>query len=565
MAASANAERRRCRAMFLAARKASVSNGWFQPGKVARANAVGWTSARSRLQCSDYHTPIPGKPSRFRRFGHPCQEPFACCSQEPHSHSEPDARLTPFDVGSYTFDRSPGFPVLDLGGTPCERSHSLLQQTPGHHRWTKCHVPKDDATPLISAFDPRSDLSGALRDWRALLGDVHVLADEQVRDHYARSTSSSSRRPAAILKPGTRDEVVKVVRIARRCRTPLYPISTGQNWGYGDACAVYDGQVIVDLGRMNRIEHVDTELGYAVIEPGVTQGQLSRYLAEQGVPFWIDCTGAGPNSSFIGNIVERGFGHSPYGNRFETISGMEVVLGTGEVLRTGFGHYPGAKTTHLYPYGIGPYLDGIFTQSNFGIVTQLGLWLQPIPESFCPYIVLFKEDQDLLEAIPRLQKLRLNRILQSVPHIGNDLRAFRRPVPPRPTPCSGASDTGSQGRAAQGSRNRCLVDVGGVLWHFAPGRAAQEAVEARIGECRCQGDLPAPAPPGRRTVVRAPGSAISRPFAAWRRRFGWVRRSRECTAAYRRGHSCADATGATRRACRRTFPTTAISRESGSA
>ncbi|MEF8768036.1 MAG: FAD-binding oxidoreductase [Candidatus Accumulibacter phosphatis] len=290
-------------------------------------------------------------------------------------------------------------------------------------------MPKDDATPLISAFDPRSDLSGALRDWRALLGDVHVLADEQVRDHYARSTSSSSRRPAAILKPGTRDEVVKVVRIARRCRTPLYPISTGQNWGYGDACAVYDGQVIVDLGRMNRIEHVDTELGYAVIEPGVTQGQLSRYLAEQGVPFWIDCTGAGPNSSFIGNIVERGFGHSPYGNRFETISGMEVVLGTGEVLRTGFGHYPGAKTTHLYPYGIGPYLDGIFTQSNFGIVTQLGLWLQPIPESFCPYIVLFKEDQDLLEAIPRLQKLRLNRILQSVPHIGNDLRALASDAP----------------------------------------------------------------------------------------------------------------------------------------
>jgi hypothetical protein len=45
---------------------------------------------------------------------------------------------------------------------------------------------------------------------------------------------------------------------------------------------------------------------------------------------------------------------------------MEVVLGTGEVLRTGFGQYPQARTTHLYPYGIGPYLDGLFTQSNFG-------------------------------------------------------------------------------------------------------------------------------------------------------------------------------------------------------
>ncbi len=300
---------------------------------------------------------------------------------------------------------------------------------PGHHRLTRRKLTDDNASPIVGAFDPRSDLPGALGEWRALLGDVHVLTDDQALDHYARSTSSSGRRPAAILKAGTRDEVVQIVRIAGRCKTPLYPISTGQNWGYGDACAVYDGQVIVDLGRMNRIEQVDAELGYAVIEPGVTQGQLARHLAEKGVPFWIDCTGTGPNSSLIGNIVERGFGHSPYGNRFQSFSGMEVVLGSGEVLHTGFGHYPGAKTTHLYPYGVGPYLDGLFTQSNLGIVTRLGLWLQPIPESFCPYIVLFKEDQDLLEAIPHLQKLRLNRILHSVPHIGNDLRALASDAP----------------------------------------------------------------------------------------------------------------------------------------
>jgi 4-cresol dehydrogenase (hydroxylating) len=277
---------------------------------------------------------------------------------------------------------------------------------------------------IVTAFDPRSDLSGALRGWQQLLGEANVLTDDGVLDRYARSTSSSSHRPAGILKPGTQDEVVQIVRIARRFKTPLYPISTGQNWGYGDACAVYDGQIIVDLGRMNRIEHIDAELGYAIIEPGVTQRQLSQHLTEKGIPFWIDCTGAGPNSSLIGNILERGFGHSPYGNRFQTFSGMEVVLGSGEILRTGFGHFPGAKTTHLYPYGIGPYLDGIFTQSNFGIVTKLGLWLQPVPESFCPYIVFFKEDQDLFESIPLLQKLRMDRILQSIPHIGNDLRGL---------------------------------------------------------------------------------------------------------------------------------------------
>lgn len=290
-------------------------------------------------------------------------------------------------------------------------------------------MPGENRNPIVSAFDPRSDLPGALSEWRALLGELNVLVDDATLDRYARSTSSSSRRPAAVLKPATRDEVAQLVKTARGCKTPLYPISTGQNWGYGDACAVYDGQVVVDLGRMNRIEHVDTELGYAVIEPGVTQGQLSRHLADSRLPFWVDCTGAGPNSSLIGNIVERGFGHSPYGNRFQTISGMEVVLGTGEVLHTGFGHYAGARTTHLYPYGIGPYIDGLFTQSNFGIVTKLGLWLLPVPESFCPYIVLFEEDEDLLSAIAPLRDLRMDRVLQSVPHIANDLRALAADAP----------------------------------------------------------------------------------------------------------------------------------------
>jgi 4-cresol dehydrogenase (hydroxylating) len=108
---------------------------------------------------------------------------------------------------------------------------------------------------------------------------------------------------------------------------------------------------------------------------------------------------------------------------------MEVVLGTGDVVHTGFGHYPGAKTTHLYPYGMGPHLDGIFTQSNFGIVTRLGLWLMPVPDSFCPFIVLFEEDEDLLAAITPLRELKHARILQSVSHIGNDLRALASDAP----------------------------------------------------------------------------------------------------------------------------------------
>jgi len=271
---------------------------------------------------------------------------------------------------------------------------------------------------------PDEQLNLALGEWTSCLSQEHVISAEGLLDRYARSSSASSRRPAAVLKPARTDEVAAIVKIARRHRIPLYPISTGLNWGYGDACAVFPGQVIVDLGRMNRILSIDRELGYAVIEPGVTQAQLAGALAQESVPFWMDCTGASPHSSLIGNILERGFGHTPYGNRLLTISGLEVVLGTGDIVHTGFGHFAEAKPTYVFPYGVGPYIDGLFTQSNFGIVTRAGLWLLPKPEAFRPFLCFFAEDEDFLRCVEPLRELRMQRVLQSVAHVANDLRAI---------------------------------------------------------------------------------------------------------------------------------------------
>lgn len=265
-------------------------------------------------------------------------------------------------------------------------------------------------------------LRSAIEQWSALLGAEHVLCDVQSLARYGRSTSSHSTKPAAVIRPQSQEEVAGAVNIARACKTPLYPISRGKNWGYGDACAVRDGQVIVDLGRMNRIIEVDPVLAYAVIEPGVTQQQLSQYLLEHKIPLWMDCTGAGPDTSLIGNIVERGFGHSPYGNRFQTIAGMEVVLANGQILRTGFGHYPQAQTAHTYPHGVGPFLDGLFTQSNMGIVTRLGIWLMPQTEAINHFLCFIKGHEEIETVVDALRPLRLDGTLRSNLHIGNDMR-----------------------------------------------------------------------------------------------------------------------------------------------
>jgi 4-cresol dehydrogenase (hydroxylating) len=98
---------------------------------------------------------------------------------------------------------------------------------------------------------------------------------------------------------------------------------------------VRNDNVIVDLGRMNRIIEVHSDLAYAVVEPGVTQGQLYAYLQEKKISLSLNPTGAGPNCSILGNALERGFGIGPNGDHFQAQCGMEVVLADGEVLAYG--------------------------------------------------------------------------------------------------------------------------------------------------------------------------------------------------------------------------------------
>ncbi|MGH7088709.1 MAG: FAD-binding oxidoreductase, partial [Stellaceae bacterium] len=271
-------------------------------------------------------------------------------------------------------------------------------------------------------------LAPALAAWATLLGTAHVITDGAAIARRSATTLPRAPHPLAIISAQSLDEVIGAVRIAAEHRVPLYPVSTGRNWGYGDACPVTEGQVLLELARMNRILEVNEDLAYAVIEPGVTQGQLAAHLKAAGGRLMLDCTGAGPDTSIVGNVLERGFGHTAYGVRSATISGMQVVLADGRVLETGFGHYPAAKAARLYPSGIGPSFDGLFMQSNFGVVTRLGLWLMPMPERVEMIALILDRHEDVAPVVDALRRLRLAGTLRSIAHIGNDLRLISSAV-----------------------------------------------------------------------------------------------------------------------------------------
>lgn len=264
----------------------------------------------------------------------------------------------------------------------------------------------------------------ALAAWRALLGEDAVTTELTQLGRNGGSTQPTCELPWCALYPSTRAAVQGVVQIAATHGTPLYPISRGCNWGYGDACPPRPDTALLDLSRMNRILALDSDLGWVRIEPGVTQQQLCDHIATHAPGFWADVTGAGPDASFVGNIVERGFGHTPYADHLATACALEIVLADGSVLETGLAHFPGARAAGAYPYGAGPVLDGLFSQSNLGIVTAATIWLYPKPEAFRFFYLKVDADAALPALVDALRPLRLQGVLNSAVHIGNDLRVI---------------------------------------------------------------------------------------------------------------------------------------------
>lgn len=264
----------------------------------------------------------------------------------------------------------------------------------------------------------------AVSEWSLVLGAEFVELRGDRLDRLSRTTFASAPKPIAVLRPEDAQQVSAILRIASKHRIPVYPISRGRNWGYGDACPAGPNQVILDLGRMNRILEVNATLAYTVIEPGVTQKQLSDYLKDHQLPLWLDVTGAGPDASVVGNTLERGFGHTPMGDHFHCSACYEVVLADGRIIKTGFGRYPGARAEFAYKPGVGPTLDGLFTQSNFGVVTKMGVWLNAAPEYLQGFAFKVGERNDLIRVVDALRPLRLQGILTSAIHIANDLRVI---------------------------------------------------------------------------------------------------------------------------------------------
>ena len=273
----------------------------------------------------------------------------------------------------------------------------------------------------------QSDFASAVTQFQAAVGKEWVFTSDEDLDLYRDAYSPywgepEERIASAAVAPHSVEEVQAVVRIANRYKIPIYPISTGKNLGYGSSAPAYSGSVVLDLKRMNRILEVNEKQAYCLVEPGVSYFDMYRYLQDNKIKLWIDVPDPGWGS-MMGNALDRGAGYSgtQFRNHFDAHCGMEVVLANGELVRTGMGALPKAETWQMYKTGFGPWVDGIFSQSNFGVVTKIGFWLMPEPEAFLKGVVHVPRYADLSPLVDVMSHLENTRMFNGYPDISSSL------------------------------------------------------------------------------------------------------------------------------------------------
>jgi 4-cresol dehydrogenase (hydroxylating) len=235
-------------------------------------------------------------------------------------------------------------------------------------------------------------MTNAITAWRAIVGN-RIIVDDIPFAYTENITEYAAMTPPVVLLPHKTTEIEQIVAIANQYQTPLSAFSTGKNWGQGSKIPMTAGQTIVDLSQMNKIIEINEDYRYAIIEAGVTQKQLSDELLKCDSKYMLPVTGSGEDTSIVGNMLDRGV--TAFGHRNKLLLGLEVVLGNGKTVKTGYWHYFGEQISkndvHIPPFffhaaGVGADLNGLFCQSNFGIVTKMVVQLVPKRKGIMLYV-----------------------------------------------------------------------------------------------------------------------------------------------------------------------------------
>src|SRR5690349_22080239 len=256
-----------------------------------------------------------------------------------------------------------------------------------------------DATATSLAAVSTQELTreaGLVDALRAAVGPDQIQTDPDITSAYSRDMMplAPAGTPLAVVFPANTSQVAAVVQARAAAGVPIVPRGAGS--GLTGAANAVDGAVSVVMTRMNRILEIDEGNRLAVVQPGVVNLDFRTEVESRGLFYAPDpssydwCTIGGNLNTNAGGLC-----CVKYGVTTDAVLGLEVVLASGEVLRTGRRTVKGVAGYDLTKLFVG-------SEGTLGVITQATLALRPLPQAPGTMVAAFSAVETAGQAVSRI-------------------------------------------------------------------------------------------------------------------------------------------------------------------
>lgn len=254
-----------------------------------------------------------------------------------------------------------------------------------------------NGTPLRNGFMHRSKLP--ITEIAGIVGSENVLTHPEDLYCYSYDASKLSAMPDCVAFPGNASEVAALLQLANEQRFPVFPRGAGS--GMVGAAIPEGGGLVVALRRLNRILAIDEDEMIAIVQPGVVTGELQKAVRARSLYYPPDPASL-PFSTLGGNVAMCAGGPKAvkYGVTRDYVLGLQVVLPTGAILRTGTRTMKGVVGYDLTRLLVG-------SEGTLGIFTEIVLRLIPAPESERAMVATFGSVDAAAQAVSEIIKHRI--------------------------------------------------------------------------------------------------------------------------------------------------------------
>jgi glycolate oxidase len=234
---------------------------------------------------------------------------------------------------------------------------------------------------------------------REIVGPEHVRVDDESRTKYGADALKRGTPADVVLMPANTAEIAAIAALCNEERVPLVP--RGGGTGYTGGAVPSRGGVVLSLERLNRIIEIDELNLLAVVEPNVITGDLQDAVEKVGL-FYPPDPASLRQSAIGGNVAENAGGPRAfkYGVTTKYVLGLEAVLPTGEIIRTG-----GKVVKNVVGYDLTHLLVG--SEGTLAIITKIILRLVPKPLVQSTMRAAFPSVQHAVNAVTGLIRARV--------------------------------------------------------------------------------------------------------------------------------------------------------------